>query len=162
MKIGPVYKSDVARSVPFDNSTNGFASTDVQSAIEEIIDPASSGGSATPAFTFGRSGNVNGNTYLLNEAVPSNIAGHTVKLTGAIIKTVTLANENVNTFDVSFYHHDGNETALTLLGTVSCVAARTAVFNVNIALTTGRQLAAKVSLGTAKNLLVDLIVKGTF
>jgi len=36
-KIGPVYKSGVARSTPFDNSTNGFASTEVQSAIEEIL-----------------------------------------------------------------------------------------------------------------------------
>lgn len=32
---GPVYFSPVARSIPFDNSTNGFVSTNVQAAIEE-------------------------------------------------------------------------------------------------------------------------------
>lgn len=31
----PIYTSPVATAVPFDNSTNGFNSTDVQSAIEE-------------------------------------------------------------------------------------------------------------------------------
>lgn len=36
MKInGPVFKSDVARSIPFDNSTNGFIADEAQSAIEE-------------------------------------------------------------------------------------------------------------------------------
>jgi hypothetical protein len=30
-----VYKSEVARSVPFDNSTNGFTASNVQTAIEE-------------------------------------------------------------------------------------------------------------------------------
>ncbi len=33
---GPFRFSDVARSVPFDNSTNGFVSDNVQDAIEEI------------------------------------------------------------------------------------------------------------------------------
>ncbi len=35
MSFGPVYVSPVARAVPFDNATNGFVSTEVQSAIEE-------------------------------------------------------------------------------------------------------------------------------
>ena len=31
-----IFSSSVARSTPFDNTTNGFASDDVQSAIEEV------------------------------------------------------------------------------------------------------------------------------
>jgi hypothetical protein len=33
--MSKVYISPIASSVPFDNSSNGFTSTDVQSAIEE-------------------------------------------------------------------------------------------------------------------------------
>jgi hypothetical protein len=36
MRSGKVYSSSVAKSTPFDNSTNGFTSTEVQSAIEEV------------------------------------------------------------------------------------------------------------------------------
>ena len=44
--------SPVAASIPFDNSTNGFDSDNVQEAIEETR------ASASPGFSFGRSGNV--------------------------------------------------------------------------------------------------------
>lgn len=35
MSFGPVYTSPIARSVPFDNSANGFAAIEIQAAIEE-------------------------------------------------------------------------------------------------------------------------------
>jgi len=37
------YKSPVAKGIPFDNSTNGFTSTEVQAAIEEAKAAAVSG-----------------------------------------------------------------------------------------------------------------------
>ena len=45
---GPVFKSSVARTVPFDNSTNGFGAENVQTAIEEI--GSSSRGPTTCSF----------------------------------------------------------------------------------------------------------------
>ena len=53
---GPV-NSQVARAVPFDNSTNGFSSTDVQAAIEEI--------SATTAENFSY------NFIVTNKTIPT-------------------------------------------------------------------------------------------
>lgn len=38
MKQAKVYQSPVAAGIPFDNSTNGFVSDDVQDAIEELTD----------------------------------------------------------------------------------------------------------------------------
>ncbi len=40
----------VAESVPFDNSTNGFIATDVQTAIEEAKN--TSGGTSLPNFSY--------------------------------------------------------------------------------------------------------------
>jgi hypothetical protein len=41
--MDPITRSSVARSVPFDNTTNGFLSTDVQSAIEESVETIGAG-----------------------------------------------------------------------------------------------------------------------
>jgi type II secretory pathway component HofQ len=49
--MGRVRKSEVAESIPFDNSTNGFVAEDVQAAIEEINNVVDT--SASPGFTWG-------------------------------------------------------------------------------------------------------------
>jgi len=46
------YPSPVARSVPFDNSTNGFVSEEVQSAIEEARDTATASSAPKLLVTF--------------------------------------------------------------------------------------------------------------
>lgn len=150
-----VFKSLVAAIIPFDNSTNDFDSDNVQEAIEEI------GASASPGFNYGRSGNVSSNTWLLIVGtVPSNKAGITIALSNATISKVYIANEDINTFNIELYSHDGNEVNLTLLDTVSIVSARSATFTLNTAITTGKQLAVKLSTGSAKNLSVGVQLKG--
>lgn len=150
----------VAVEIPFDNDANGFTSDNVQDAIEEINTGVQT--TASPGFTFGRSGNLPANTWLQNETVPSNKAGHTVNLTAPIIQEITVSSEDIDTFNVGIYEHEGDEINLTLLTTVSIIAARGGTFTgLSVSITAGRQLAARITDGSAKNVIVDLIVKGT-
>lgn len=148
-------KIQVAEETPFDNSTNDFESDNVQAALEEV------GASASPGFNFGRASNVTAGTWLQTVgSVPSNKAGITVALTGPQLASIYVANELVSTFDVEVYEHEGDEVNLTLLDTVSVVSSRSATFTSNVAITSGRQLAVKVSSGSARNINVGLQLKG--
>ena len=153
-----IKKSTVAESVPFDNDTNGFASDNVQEAIEEI------GASASPGFSFGRSGSLSQNTWLRRPGnVPSNRAGVTVGITNPTIVKVSCSNRNVETYDVEIYEHEGNQINLTLLATVTVTSARGGTFDVSITATENKQLAVRLgstSTGNVRDLGVDLILTG--
>lgn len=149
--------SPVAGTVPFDNAANGFVADEVQGAIEELAEAASSG--ASPGFSFGRSGNTPSNAYLLNEGVPSNTTGRPVYLTNGHITQLSVANEIVSTFSIQLEEHDG--TTFTTLGTFSVTALRSQKFSgLNIAITSGKELAVKVASGSCKNPIVTVYVKG--
>ena len=116
--------------------------------------------SASPGFTWGRSGNTPSGTWLLNDTVPSNKAGRTVSLSAPSITQVFVASEQIDTFDIGIYEHEGDEINLTLLGTVSIITSRTGVFNVAFPVTSGRQLATKIETGSAKNVVVGTQLAG--
>jgi hypothetical protein len=156
IRQGSKQKIQVAEETPFDNSVNDFVSNNVQGALEEV------GASASPGFSFGRSANVSSGTWLLRTgSIPSNKTGIPVGVTSPFISNIQIGNEDSSTFNISIYEHEGDEINLTLLATVSVTAARTAVFSVNIPVTSGRQLAALLSSGSGKNVGVDLIIKGS-
>jgi hypothetical protein len=143
----------------FDPTGSTLTSLNVEDAIKELANTV--GVSASPGFNFGRSGNLPANTWLnVTGSVPSNRAGITVALNSPEITQVFVANEDVGTFDVEIYEHEGNEVNLTLLGTVNIVSARSASFSTSIVVTSGRQLAIKISSGAAKNCNVGLQLKG--
>ena len=146
--------SQVAESVPFDNDNNDFTSDDVQGAIEEI------GASASPGFSFGRSGNASTGSWLLNEGVPSNRAGRYVFTTSPKLVEIFVSSENIDTYTISIYEHEGDEVNLTLLDTLSITAARGGQKISNVAITSGRQLAIRVTAGSARNVVAGLILKG--
>jgi len=150
-----IKKSQVAEEIPFDNDTNGFDSTDVQGAIEEV------GLSASPGFSFGRSSNVNSGTWLQCETVPSNKAGRYVYINDASVVRVFVSNETVGTFDLEVFYHDGDATGLTSLGTVSVVSSRGDEFIVNWAVPTNKQLAIRLVSGSARNIVAGLELQGT-
>ena len=148
--------TQVASSVPFDNESNGFSSTDVQGAIEEI------GASASPGFSFGRS-SANSGTWLNRVGeIPSNRTGVTIGINSPVVVNVFTSSENVETYTVGIYEHDGDSINLTLLGTVSVTSARGGLFDVNFATTKGKQLAVRIisSVGILQNIGVDIILKG--
>ena len=149
----------VARGVPFDNSTNGFVSDDTQAAIEEVNQSVIT--SASPGFDWSRSGSVPPGTVLLNGSVPSSISGRWVYINNAVIEEVFVSNENVDTFDLEFFYHDGGEINLTVLGSVSIVSARGGRFSVSWPVPTDKQLGCRLSSGSAKNILAGAELSGT-
>jgi hypothetical protein len=155
-KWAKVMKSIVARAVPFDNAGTDFVSDNVQDALLE------SGVSASPGFNFGRSGNNSANTWMqVVGGVPSNRAGITVALNSPEIKQVFVANEDISTFDITIYEHEGNEVNLTTLTTVSIVSARSGSFTLSVPVTSGRQLAVRITNGSARNINVGLQLAGS-
>lgn len=152
----------VARSVPFDNSANGFISTDTQAAIEEVNNRINT--SASPGFSFGRSGNTTAGTYLQCETVPSSVSGRWVYINSASVTDVYISNETITTYTIQVIYHNGNLSGATLLGTVTVTAARGGAFSVSWPVPTNTQIAVLVDPATAnnpKNIVVGLSLTGT-
>lgn len=149
-----------AQNIPFDETVTGeLVATDVQGAIDEISNTVAT--SASPGFSFGRASNVNSGTWLNCEGVPSNKAGRWVYISNAVVTRVFVSNEQQTTFDVSVYYHDGNEINLTLLGTVSVINLYGDSFDVNFPVPTDKQLALRVTSGSARNVVAGLELQGT-
>ena len=150
-----------AEGVPFDpTNCDNIDEENVQGAMEDLCGVVAT--SASPGYSYGRPGNAPNNTWLYRPgSVPSNRTGITVGFTDPVITRVTVANENINTFDITLYEHEGDEINLTSLGTVSVVASRSGEFPVSFAMTQGRQLAVRITSGSAKNVGVDIQLSGS-
>lgn len=145
----------VAKSVPFDNSSNGFSATDVQGAIEEI------GASASPGFSWGRAGGLLASTWLqVDGGVPSNSAGRYVPINNPVVVNVFCSSDTTSTFTITFYQHDGNSVNLTSIGTMTVTSATGGQQTVNWPTAKGKQLAVRLTSGSANNLVVGCILKG--
>lgn len=152
----------VAGAVPFDNTGTDLVANNTQDAIVEIENRVNT--SASPGFSYGRTGNITPGTYLQCESVPSNISGRWVYINSASVTKVFVSNELTTTFSVSVYSHDGNEANLTLLGTVTVSAAKGDSFDVNWSVATDKQLAVRLSptsANSAKNIVCGLELAGT-
>ena len=117
------------------------------------------GVSASPGFTWGRSGTITTGAWLRNDTVPSNKAGRRIFLNDAQIVKVFISNGTVSTFDIGIYEHTGISTEV-LLGTISVTASRGGEFDAEINATNGKELAIRVDSGTAEDLQVGLILLG--
>ena len=151
------HSTQVASSIPFDNENTEFSSTNVQDAIQEI------GASASPGFSFGRSSATSGTWLNRVGEIPSNRTGVRIGINNPIVTDVSVSCENIETYTVGIYVHDGDSINLQLLGTVSVVAARGGVFQVNYPTVKNKQLAVRVttSNGNIQNIGVDVILKGS-
>lgn len=122
---------------------------------------SSVGASASPGFSFGRAANVGAGTWLqITGGVPSNKTGIPVAINNPKLTLISVGNEDVSSFSIGIYEHDGGEVNLTLLTTVSVINSRTSNFDVLVLVTSGRQLAARLISGSAKNVGVSLQLKG--
>lgn len=151
-----VIKSVVARGVPFDNSDNDFEATNVQDALEEI------GAAASPGFSFGRR-SANDGTWLNRvDRIPSNRTGVTIGIQNPVVTQVFVSNENIETYTIGIYEHDGDSINLVQLGTVSVTGSRGDNFSVNFPTSTNKQLAVRVEtvVGALQNIGVDIILTG--
>lgn len=157
-----ITKTPHANEIPFDNSTNGFTSDRVQPAIEELQTQVLT--SASPGFSFGRSGVCNASTYLQCETVPSNISGRWVYINSAVVTRVFVSNENTTTFKLEILYHGGKEVGLTSLGTITVTAAKGGSFSVSWAVPSNKQIAVRMATDTpnsAKNIVCGLELSGT-
>lgn len=148
-----IEKSQVAASLSFDNSTNGFSSSDVQGAIEEI------GASASPGFSFSRSGTSNAGTYLQVDAVPSNQAGRIVPLNTGFVTDVFISCQTAATFTVEFQKRVGS-TFTTFL-TVTVTSARKLTQSLTATpVALNDEICARIGTGSVSNIVVGLIIRG--
>lgn len=143
----------------FDNTGTEYVGDNVGDVLKEVEDKV--GVSASPGFSWGRSANVSAGTWLLNDSVPSNRSGRTVNLVDPAITAISIAVEDIATFDVTIYEHDGDSINLTSLGTINVVSARSFTAFLNFPVTSGKQLAVRVTSGSAKNIVVGLQLSGT-
>ena len=146
----------IPSNIPF--SDPSFAADNVQDAITE------SGASASPGFSFGRSGNVSGNTWLRRPGnVPSNRAGVTIPVANPVVSEVACSNRNIDTYTLEIWEHEGNLTNDNLLGTITVTSARGGVFNVNFPSSKGKQIAVRLASGggSVRDLGVDVVIKGS-
>ena len=147
----------LADGVPFDNSTNGFVSEDVQAAIEEVSDAVTV--SASPGFTWGKSGNVS-NSYLLNDSVPSNTAGRLVPVTTGVVTTVFVAAQTASTSTIEVRRRVGAVFTTIAICAMAGVRKITCTIGTPPAVVLNDELTVYVN-GAAKNPVVGIIIKGS-
>jgi hypothetical protein len=163
-KIGPIYKSPVSASIPYDDTiqTPLSGTDDVQEMLDWLKNQVAI--SASPGFTWGRSGTVNQNTWLLNDSVPSNLSGRVCFLNSASIIKVFVANQAATAgIVVEVYTHDGNSVNLTLIGSVTTLATRSNTFTVAYPVSLDKQIAIKIANGSPSgaNMVVGCLIKGS-
>jgi hypothetical protein len=140
-----------AENIPYDNSDSGLTATDIKSALDELDSQTAT--TIMHSVELSRQGNVTTNTWLLSQGTPSNKVGALVKTTG-IITQVTCGSENLDTYTVQFYKHNGDSTNLTSLGSVSVTSARSQTFTVSYSVTQGDHIGVKITSGSGKNIKV--------
>lgn len=133
-----------------------------QEVIEELCQKVST--SASPGFGFGKGGNLSASTHLECEGVPSNISGRYVYINNAVITRVFISVQLAATFDIEIYAHDGNESNITLLTTISVgnpTPSTGGEVTVSVPVATGKQIALKIVNGSCKNAVAGLELQGT-
>jgi hypothetical protein len=139
---GPI-KSQVASSTPFNNSTNGFTAIDVQAAIEEVNNNASSKGRYVICAGF--DGNASSGRFLeFNSNVDSDKAGYVV-VRNCILREISLVCESNATFTVTIQKRSGPTTVTTASLTSSRAGITTGL---SAAMSANDEIQVKVTSGS--------------
>lgn len=112
----------------------------------------------TVTLTWGDTGSISSGSYLLNDGVSSDVAGRLNFLTLAKVKHIFVTNGAASTFDITVQEHDG--ITYTDIVTVSLSSQRSAAFPVDVVVTPGKQLAIKITSGTASSPVVGVLLSG--
>jgi hypothetical protein len=148
-----------AVQISYSNLSSGIPAANVQTAIDYLAGLSAT--SASPGFSFGRAGVVSAGTFLQCETVPSNVAGRWVYINSAVVRKVYVSNEVLGPFTAEVLYHDGNAVNLTSLGTVTTGAVYGQAFTVTWSVPPNKQLAIRVTTGSAKNIVCGLELTGT-
>jgi len=116
---------------------------------------------ASPGYTYGKSGNVGSNTYLLNDTVPSNRTGRFSTVNG-IIAEAFIAGEYGSTYNctMAIEIRYGGTGALVEVLTLTLSAQRSKVQTFSVAVSQGDEIACKIKTGSIKNPDVGIQLKG--
>lgn len=116
--------------------------------------------SASPGFTWGKSGNVGpSSVYLLNDTVPSNKAGRLVPLEDGLITEVFVAVELNATVTFAIEKRVG--ASFVELLTISLNGSeRTKVNTYEVSVVKADELVCRLKSGSAKNPVIGIIIKG--
>lgn len=109
-----------------------------------------------PAFTLARQGAVGINTWLLNDGVPSNLTGIRI-FTPSNLTRVFVESSQPSTYEITIYQHD--HVIFTVLTVLTVSSAYGNELTVDIPLTLGQSIAARVTSGTANDPVVGLILE---
>ena len=114
-----------------------------------------------PPFILGLKGVKSSGAWFQSEGVPSNVVGIPIFTSGGSLDVIHVKNQDdTASFTVEIYEHDG--TTFTLLTSVSLSNQRgKLVTGVGVSVTQGRELAAKISSGSATNAKVAIGLKGS-
>lgn len=137
--------------------------------LEELVIQAIAS-SNKPPYVWGRPGSHPDGTYLDSNGVPSNEVGIPFGLSNGELKQLWVGNKLLTSFDITLYHHLGDEVSLTSLTTVTVpAAARTKIFTPTdfglVTIPKDVQLAARVTSSGAptnpRSTKVYAIITGT-
>jgi len=157
IKIPPSAKTQDADDTPFDDTNVDFVAGDVQEAIEALEDKVDT--SASPGFTWGKSGNVSAGAYLLNDTVPSNLAGRIIPIGNGKIAEVFVACQDNATCILSVEKRSG--VSFIELLTISLTTQRNKVQAYTVSVSKGDELTTKVKTGSIKNPVIGIVIKGS-
>jgi hypothetical protein len=121
------------------------------------------GASAAPGWTWGFHGTAVANRWLYNDEVPSSATGRVLQFSRPILRKV-LVNcvSSSGTCELSLRTHDGNVVNDAEILRVVLNGVTEKVQNVNIPLTSGKQLAVKVVQGECQHPVVGIFLDGLY
>ena len=151
-----VSSTQVARSIPFDNSTNGFSSVEAQSAIEEAkSDAISTSGFAALASTISTVGvgkYLDFYSGLSSDEYPFPIP------TSFVLVDAAIRTPKVSTISIGVYKQVSGVSTLILTLTLSNQTSRDYT-NLNIAVNSDQDLLARVDSGSAEKPRIALFLR---
>lgn len=150
--MSTIYQSQVAKSVPFNNDTNSFVSTDVQAAIEEVdtaIDNKAQYG-AICAYN----GTANAVKYLeFFASISSNTAG-LVLAENSTLRSIAVSVQTATTATFTLYKNGVS------IQTISLSSSRTNyISGLTTSLSTGDELSAAITSGSASNIILNFYIR---
>jgi hypothetical protein len=147
-----------ADGIPFAPGVSGLVSTEIGPALREAA--TATAVSASPGFTWGRSGNISQGSYLQNDTVPSNVSGRIVPVSDGFIKTIFISQELPEAITVTVQRRVGG-SLVDLVSASTLATERVKIVTVDAAVSLGDELAVYISAGSPKNAVVGLVIKGS-
>jgi hypothetical protein len=117
-------------------------------------------GYASSGLSFGRSGTVGIDGYLLNGVIPSNLTGIKTPVYNALLSKISVSGHYGSTYTCTLAIEKRIAGTLTEIATISLTAEREKIEPVSIPLSYGEELAVKVKSGNIADPNVNLIVEG--